>query len=112
MYVSMLSVCLWLCNKYLWQGICLCLSIYVIVSVLHFCLSVSLDYVYCVCVCVSVVLQLESSGKWPSELAAISHIKTSFYSYLAKALQQQCHLQSSPALHHLDVLKVTCSVST
>jgi U3 small nucleolar RNA-associated protein 22 len=52
-----------------------------------------------------VVLQMESSGKWPTELTAISHIKTSFYTYLSRALSDQCHLLCSPTMDHLDVLK-------
>jgi U3 small nucleolar RNA-associated protein 22 len=52
-----------------------------------------------------VVLQLEGSGKWPSELSAISSVKTAFYTYLSQTLSDQGQLLCSPTKHHLDVLK-------
>jgi U3 small nucleolar RNA-associated protein 22 len=52
-----------------------------------------------------VVLQLEGSGKWPTELGAISSVKTSFYTFLSRALTEQCLLLCSPTEHHLDALK-------
>lgn len=55
---------------------------------------------------IAVVLQMESSGKWPTELDAISHIKASFYTYLSRVLSDQYNLLCSPTLSHLDVLKV------
>ena len=52
------------------------------------------------------MVQLEGSGKWPSELPAISSVKTAFYSYLSGSLADQCQLLCSPTHQHLDVLKV------
>ncbi len=51
------------------------------------------------------VCQLEASGKWPEELAAIADIKTAFYVHLAKGLANK-RLSASPTTKYLDVLKV------
>ena len=54
----------------------------------------------------SVVCQLESSGKWPDNVEAIAKIKTSFYTYISKALKEEKDVISSPTADYLDVLKV------
>ena len=48
---------------------------------------------------------MESSGKWPDELAAISQVKTAFYCAMAEQLGSECKLLTSPTTDYLDVLK-------
>ena len=53
----------------------------------------------------AVVCQMESSGKWPDELAAISQVKTAFYCAMAEQLRSECKLLTSPTGDYVDVLK-------
>ena len=52
-----------------------------------------------------VVCQMESSGRWPDELAAIAHVKTAFYCAMAEQLSSECKLLASPTSDYMDVLK-------
>lgn len=52
-----------------------------------------------------VVCQMESSGRWPDELAAIAHVKTAFYCAMAEQLRSECDLLASPTSDYMDVLK-------
>ena len=48
---------------------------------------------------------MESSGKWPDELAAIAQVKTAFYCAMAEQLWTECKILSSPTGDYMDVLK-------
>jgi U3 small nucleolar RNA-associated protein 22 len=53
---------------------------------------------------VEVVLHLESSSKWPDDLAAISRIKSAFYIKLGSTLRSKHQFRTTVALDFLDVL--------
>ena len=75
-----------------------------LVQCLYVCIYV---HYMCLYVHMPVVIQLEGSSKWPTDPAAISSVKTSFYTFLSRALSDQCLLLSCPNKHHLDILKVS-----
>ncbi|XP_072386893.1 nucleolar protein 6 [Diabrotica undecimpunctata] len=52
---------------------------------------------------VDCVLQLELSSKWPNDLQALRHIKTSFYLEIAKLLKDNHGLLTHPTPGYLDV---------
>ena len=59
------------------------------------------------CITAIVVLQMEASGKWPTDPVAINDIKTAFYLDIAKCVWKQYHLITVPSKNHLDILKVS-----
>ncbi|XP_022104719.1 nucleolar protein 6-like [Acanthaster planci] len=54
---------------------------------------------------VKVICQLEGSGKWPDDLAAIQRIKAAFHIRLGQLLHNQCKLVTSATPKYVDVLK-------
>jgi len=48
---------------------------------------------------------LETSGKWPDDVAAIQHIKAAFHIRLAKLLKSECTLVTAASPQYVDVLK-------
>jgi len=51
-----------------------------------------------------VVLQLESSGKWPSDVAAIRWIKCAFYLSISNALHKKYGLTCTATPHYVDIV--------
>lgn len=52
-----------------------------------------------------IVIQLEDSGRWPSELKAFRCVKTTFYIDIAEKLREQLKLQAKTGLDGVYVLK-------
>jgi len=55
---------------------------------------------------INIIVQLESSGKWPDDLKAISRLKCAFLIRIGELLKQQFGLVTQAFPRYLDVLKV------